>query len=159
MHALLSSADFIFSNKLFIFFFRNTIGVSNILDTDQTRRSVGSDLGPNCLPMLSADDTSRQRSEIFVLILLFIFPGSMVLLRTQLQPYKLFTEIVLINDNECLVLWVGLWYAALVFPVFYISWFCGTFRAQTCNCFSIDLHCSFYVGCGPHNSSITMRLP
>ena len=32
-------------------------------------------------------------------------------------------------------------------------------RAQTCNCFSIDLHYSFSVGCGPHNSSITMRLP
>ena len=71
-----------------VFFFRNTIGVSNNLDTDQTRRSVGSDLGPNCLPMLSAEDTSRQRIEILVLILLFIFPGSMVLLRTQLQPHK-----------------------------------------------------------------------
>ena len=33
------------------------------------------------------------------------------------------------------------------------------YRAQTCNCFSIDLYYSFKVGCGPHNSSISMRLP
>ena len=90
--------------------------MSNNLDTDQTRRSVGPDLGPNCLPMLSADDTSRQRIEILVLILLFIFPGAMVLLRTQLQPHKMITENVLIKDNKCLVLWIGLRYAALVFP-------------------------------------------
>ena len=32
-------------------------------------------------------------------------------------------------------------------------------RAQTCNCFSIDLHFSFKVICGPHNSPSTMRLP
>ena len=31
------------------------------LDPDQARRSVGPDLGPNCLKMLSADDTRRQR--------------------------------------------------------------------------------------------------
>ena len=43
--------------------FRNTIRVSNSLDPDQTRHVVGSDLGPNCLQILSADDTSRQRVE------------------------------------------------------------------------------------------------
>ena len=42
-------------------YFRNTITVSNSLDPDQDRRSVGPDLGPNCLQKLSADDTSRQR--------------------------------------------------------------------------------------------------
>ena len=31
--------------------------MSNILDPDQARRFVGPDLGPNCLPRLSADDT------------------------------------------------------------------------------------------------------
>ena len=31
----------------------------NSLDADQARRLVGPDLGPNCLKMLSADDTSR----------------------------------------------------------------------------------------------------
>ena len=35
--------------------------MSNSLDPDQARRFVGPDLGPNCLPRLSADDTSRQR--------------------------------------------------------------------------------------------------
>ena len=34
--------------------------VSNILDSDQARRFVGPDLGPNCLQILSADDTRRQ---------------------------------------------------------------------------------------------------
>ena len=43
---------FFFSKKSF----RNTIGVSNGLDTDQDRRS---DLGLNCLQRLSADETSR----------------------------------------------------------------------------------------------------
>ena len=55
--------------RLLIFFkinfwknsFRNTIRMSNSLDPDQARRIVGPDLGPNCLPKLSADDTGRQR--------------------------------------------------------------------------------------------------
>ena len=37
--------------------------MSNSLDPDQTQRFVGPDLGPNCLPRLSADDTGRQRFE------------------------------------------------------------------------------------------------
>ena len=35
--------------------------MSNGLDPDQDRCSVGPDLGPSCLQMLSADDTSRLR--------------------------------------------------------------------------------------------------
>ena len=35
--------------------------MSNSLDPDQARRIVGPDLGPNCLPKVSADDTGRQR--------------------------------------------------------------------------------------------------
>ena len=35
--------------------------MSKRLDPDQARRIVGPDLGPNCLPRLSADDTGRQR--------------------------------------------------------------------------------------------------
>ena len=35
--------------------------MSNSLDPDQARRSVGPDLGSDCLHGLSADDTSRQR--------------------------------------------------------------------------------------------------
>ena len=41
--------------------FSNTISLSNSLDPDQARQNVGPDLGPNCMPRLSADDTSRQR--------------------------------------------------------------------------------------------------
>ena len=35
--------------------------ITNSLDPDQVRHSVGLDLGPNCLQRLSADDTRRQR--------------------------------------------------------------------------------------------------
>ena len=38
---------------------RNTIRVSNSLNQDQALHFVQSDLGPNCLRRLSADDTSR----------------------------------------------------------------------------------------------------
>ena len=38
--------------------------MSDSLDPDQIRPFVGSDLGPNCLNMLSADDTSSQRVQI-----------------------------------------------------------------------------------------------
>ena len=46
--------------------------VSNRLDPDQARRFVGPDLGPNCLQMLSADDTSRQRVKTLLLLYLLI---------------------------------------------------------------------------------------
>ena len=37
------------------------MGLSNSLDSDQAQQFIGPDLGPNCLPRLSADDTGRQR--------------------------------------------------------------------------------------------------
>ena len=40
--------------------FRNTIRVSNSLDSEQDRHSVGPDLRPNCLQRLSVDDKSRR---------------------------------------------------------------------------------------------------
>ena len=57
----------LFCCLLFFVFFKiaflwNTTRVSNSLDPDQARRSVGSDLGPNCLQKLAADDTSKQKS-------------------------------------------------------------------------------------------------
>ena len=60
---LLSSADF-FSSKLTFLknSFRNTIRVSNGLDPDQDR-SVGPDLGLNCLQMLSTDHKSCRKLE------------------------------------------------------------------------------------------------
>ena len=42
----------------------NTIRVSNTLDPDQDRHSVGPDLGPNCLPILSLDDNSKKIVKI-----------------------------------------------------------------------------------------------
>ena len=44
--------------------FRNTIRVSNGLVSDQAQHFVGPDLGPNCLKMLSADDTSRPTGKL-----------------------------------------------------------------------------------------------
>ena len=59
--AFLSFADFFIINFLKKKSFRNTIRMSSSLDPEQVRRFVGPDLGPNCLPRLSADDTDRQR--------------------------------------------------------------------------------------------------
>ena len=39
--------------------------MSNNFGPDKARHSVGPDLGPNCLQMLSADDTSSQRVNPF----------------------------------------------------------------------------------------------
>ena len=39
--------------------FRNTIKMSNSLDADQDRQTVGPDLGPNCLQRLSEVDKNR----------------------------------------------------------------------------------------------------
>ena len=41
--------------------FRNTTSVSNSLDPDQVLHFAGPDLGPNCLHMLSEDDTTEDR--------------------------------------------------------------------------------------------------
>ena len=59
LHAFLLSTDFFFSKNSF----RNTISVSNRLDPDQVLHFVGSDLGPNCLQKLSAEDTSRYKMK------------------------------------------------------------------------------------------------
>ena len=62
LHAFLSSA--VFQNRSFSKkSFRNTIWVSNRLDSDQARRFVRPDLGPICLQRLSADDTRRQKID------------------------------------------------------------------------------------------------
>ena len=38
----------------------------NGLDPDQARHFVGPDLGPNCLHLLSADNTCKQRVKVGV---------------------------------------------------------------------------------------------
>ena len=57
---LLSSADFFFKINFFKASFRSTIRVSNRLYPDQDRRSVGTELGTNCLQRLSEDNKSRS---------------------------------------------------------------------------------------------------
>ena len=61
---------FLFSKKLpFPKPFKNTIRVSNCLDTDQAQHFFGPDLGPSSLQHLSTDNTSRQRVNIVVVII------------------------------------------------------------------------------------------
>ena len=50
-----------FKINFFDIFFRNTIRVSNNLDSDQDGLFVGPDLGPNCLQRVSADDKSCHK--------------------------------------------------------------------------------------------------
>ena len=57
---LLSFAVFFFKLNFSQNSFRNTIIVSNSLDPGQDRHSVGPDLRPNCLHMLSVS-TSKER--------------------------------------------------------------------------------------------------
>ena len=59
----LSSAVFLkitFFQKLFQEYHQR---LSNSLDPDQARRSLGPDLVPNCLQKLSTEDTCRQRAK------------------------------------------------------------------------------------------------
>ena len=86
LNTFLSSADF-FQNQLFRKFlsgipFRNTIRASNSLDPDQARHFVWSDLGPNCVQRLLADNTSRQRVNYIYVVFQYI------------------TECVKTDDNE-----------------------------------------------------------
>ena len=48
------------------FFIIYPFRVSNSLDPDQAPHCLGPDLGPDCLPRLSADHTSRQRVTVGV---------------------------------------------------------------------------------------------
>ena len=60
-HVFLSPADFFFQNHLLLKIISGIHLSVEQIDPDQARRFVGPDLGPNCLPRLSADDTRRQR--------------------------------------------------------------------------------------------------
>ena len=60
---LLLSDDFFSKLTFSNISFRNTIRVSNSLDPDQDRHSVGPDLGANCFQRLSADNKSWRYSS------------------------------------------------------------------------------------------------
>ena len=60
-NAFLSLQMFFFSKSTFRKVISGILSVYNSLDSDQARRSVGPDLGPNCLQKRSSDDTRRHR--------------------------------------------------------------------------------------------------
>ena len=61
VHATVAVCWLFFSKLSFSkIYFRSTIRVSNSSDSDQDRRFVGPDLGPNCLQRLFADDKSSR---------------------------------------------------------------------------------------------------
>ena len=47
--------------------------MSTCSEPDQARRYVGPDLSPNCLPRLSADDTTRQRVKRIVFLIVIVY--------------------------------------------------------------------------------------
>ena len=82
---------------------RNTIWVSNRLDPDQARHFVRTDLGPNCLQRLSADDTRRQRvkqmnQKIITIFLLKLFANHYL---RQKLPVSKATNIFMDSSNLC----------------------------------------------------------
>ena len=64
----LSTADF-FSKSTFIkTSVKNTNRVSNSLDQNQAEHFAGNNLGPNCLQMLSADETAFFKAPIMSIL-------------------------------------------------------------------------------------------
>ena len=52
------------------------------MDPDQDQHSVGPELGPNCLHMLSTDDTSRQKVNLYQMA-----DGSFFMRKTMLSLF------------------------------------------------------------------------
>ena len=84
---LLLSSDDIFQNHFFFSknSFRYNIRVSNSLDPDQDRHSVGPDLGPNCLKKLSVPPARNISLILTILDLQEVGP--------DLHCFQLFLEI------------------------------------------------------------------
>ena len=61
-----------------------------VLDPDQARQFVGPDLGPKCLPRLSADDTGRQRVNKPMQYTLSFVPIKFTMLREKKCIFFLF---------------------------------------------------------------------
>ena len=76
----------------------NTIRMSNSLDPDHARRFVRPDLGPNCLPRISADDTGRQSQEYHILNL---NPTKMACSpRSSLNSPRVHEKYCMLNSTE-----------------------------------------------------------
>ena len=96
LHDFLSPADF-FSKLLF--FFKNTIRVSNSLDPDQIKHFVGPDQGPNCLQSLSADNTGSWYKDLPILEDLKFLKGSPDLLNNvKIGPSILFVGCIIVKQ-------------------------------------------------------------
>ena len=86
--------------------FRNTIRVTNSLHPDQPQHFIGSDLGPNRLQRLSADDTSKQRVKIGMVFrkvncvcVTFESPHSPMTVTLEWSYLKLALQVVLISGH------------------------------------------------------------
>ena len=71
--------------------------MSNGLDRDQARGFAGSDLSPNCLPRLSAEDTGRQKwtslmELAYLMTLCFRFHDPWITLRDCPRTDNVFTK-------------------------------------------------------------------
>ena len=93
-HAIWSHVAFLF---IFIIF-KTTMSVSNDLDPGQVRHFVGPDLGPNCLPRLSADHTCKLRSNIAVR-----HKVNILHIKTPPQGIMILTNLNLIMRNPVLL--------------------------------------------------------
>ena len=61
MYCMLFSYTYFIKKNIFLQkIFKENITLLNSLNPDQARLLVGPDLGPNCLQLSSADNTSRQ---------------------------------------------------------------------------------------------------
>ena len=57
--------------------------MSNSWDPDQNQHSIGPDLGPNCLQRLSADDTSKELINKYILEFFFFFHDALSLTQAK----------------------------------------------------------------------------
>ena len=74
----------------------NTTKVSNSLDPDQAPRFVGPDLGPNCLQRLSAEDTSKQRLNTFLSVIVVVI--------LRINTFEQNIIHVILNKSSCMEL-------------------------------------------------------
>ena len=101
-HAFLSSAVVFFSKSTFLKnSLWNTIRLSYNLDPDQAGHFVGSDLNPNCLQGLSADNTWKQTGrKCLKVILFFSFNGILEFVDTADMTVMAQTEHFMATDVE-----------------------------------------------------------
>ena len=100
-------ADF-FQNQLFRKILRNTVRVSNSIDPDQVQHFVTTDLGPNCLQRLSAENSGKLRCTFHSLYTFVYLLGHTWLNQHQINLHLTSHGVFQINDIEndliCIIL-------------------------------------------------------